>query len=114
VNRGARAAIIAAVGLLLIGGAVVAYLGEGVDGEGIITLLGAFSMYVTSGVLVLKVPENALSWLLLVVTADLGIMILFETCRGRPVRPGAQTRSDLGRSSVQRSRYDAEHVMVGL
>jgi hypothetical protein len=86
-SRGSRAAIVAAVGLLLVGGAVVAYLREGVDGEGVITLLGAVSMYVTGGILVLKVPENALSWLLLVVAAGLGIMILFETSGDTGVGP---------------------------
>jgi hypothetical protein len=42
-------------------------------------------MLTTSAILVLKVPENALSWLLLVVAFGLGIMSLFETSAGRGI-----------------------------
>jgi hypothetical protein len=78
-------ATVAAVGLLVTAGAVIGYVREGVDGEGAVFVLGAVSMFLTGAILVLKVPDNALSWLVLAVATGLGIMTLFDTETG----PGA-------------------------
>lgn len=86
-SRWGRLAIVAAVGLLVVAGAVVGFLREGVGGEGAAIVLGALSMVVTGGILALKVPENALSWLMLTIAAGLGVMTLFETSADTGVGP---------------------------
>lgn len=84
-SRLGRLATVAAVGLLVTAGAVIGYVREGVDGEGAVFVLGSVSMFVTGAILVMKVPDNALSWLVLAVATGLGIMTLFDTETG----PGA-------------------------
>ena len=78
-----RLLLVSVVGVFVMVGAIAGYVREGISGEGIVFALGAISMLTTGAILVLKVPENALSWLLLVVAFGLGIMGLFETSAGR-------------------------------
>ena len=82
-KRSLRLMLVLVVGLVIIVGAIAGYIREGLSGEGIVFTLGAISMLTTGAILVLKVPENALSWLLLVVAFGLGIMGLFEMSGGR-------------------------------
>ena len=77
-NRSIRLLIVLAVGLVVMVGAIAGSVREGISGEGIVFALGAISMLTTGAILVLKVPENALSWLLLVVAFGLGIMSMFD------------------------------------
>lgn len=50
-------------------------------------VLGAISMLVTGGILVARVPDNALSWLLLTIAAGLGIMALVDMSGDTGVGP---------------------------
>jgi hypothetical protein len=86
-SRWGRLAAVAAVGLLVVAGAVAGYIRDGADGEGAAIVLAALAMVVTGGILVLKVPENALSSLLLIIAAGLGIMTLFEMSGDNGIGP---------------------------
>jgi hypothetical protein len=77
-SRGGRLVVVTAVGLLVVAGAVAGYLRDGPDGEGTAMVLGGLSMLVTGGILVARVPDNALSWILLTIAAGLGIMTLSD------------------------------------
>jgi hypothetical protein len=82
-SRSRRLLLVSVVGLVVMAGAVSGYVRDGIGGEGIVFALGAISMLSTGAILVLKVPENKLSWLLLVVAFGLGTMSLFETSAGK-------------------------------
>jgi hypothetical protein len=67
VPRIGRVVAISVVALVMLAALLSAYLRTGFTGEGLLFAVGGLSLLVTSSLLVLRVPENRLSWVLLVV-----------------------------------------------
>jgi hypothetical protein len=77
-SRAIRIAGIGAVGLVVGAAIVVGYLREGVTGDGMVFVLGALTLYGTGALLVSKVPDNRLSWLVLMVAFGVAILGMFD------------------------------------
>ena len=64
----------ALVTVVVLGAMVTAAIRSGITGEGLAFALGTLSLLATGALLVLKVPENRLSWVMLLVALGDGLM----------------------------------------
>jgi hypothetical protein len=62
VTHTGRLLAVAMVTLVIVAALVSAYLRKGVNGDELLFVLGGLSLLTTSSLLVLRVPENRLSW----------------------------------------------------
>ena len=73
-NRRWRILTVALVAVVVLGATVYAAIRSGITGEGLAFALGTLSLLATGALLVLKVPENRLSWVMLLVAFGDGLM----------------------------------------
>ena len=73
-SRGWRILTVALVTVMVLGGMVAGAIRGGLTGEGVVFALGTLSLLATGALLVLKVPENRLSWVMLLVALGDGVM----------------------------------------
>ncbi len=73
-SRAWRILTVALVTVVVLGSMVAGALREGFTGEGMVFALGTLSLLATGALLVLKVPENRLSWVMLLVALGDGLM----------------------------------------
>jgi hypothetical protein len=66
-NKGWRILTVALDAVVVLGATVTAAMRSGISGEGLSFALGTLSLLATGALLVLKVPENRLSWVILLV-----------------------------------------------
>ena len=73
-SRGWRILTVALVTVMVLGAMVAGAIRGGLTAEGMVFALGTLSLLVTGVLLVLKVPENRLSWVMLLVALGDGLM----------------------------------------
>ncbi len=73
-SRGWRILTVALVTVVVLGAMVTGAIRAGIDGESLAFAFGTLSLLATGALLVLKVPENRLSWVMLFVALGDGLM----------------------------------------
>ncbi len=73
-NRGWRILTVALVAVVVLGATATAAIRSGISGEGLLFTLGTISLLATGALLVLRVPENRLSWVMLFVALGDGLV----------------------------------------
>ncbi|MET0697359.1 MAG: hypothetical protein ABWZ58_08010 [Acidimicrobiia bacterium] len=109
-NRGWRILTVAVVAVVVLGATVTAAIRSGLSGEGLLFALGTLSLLATGALLVWKVPENRLSWVMLLMALGDGLVNAADgTVRSRY---NAQVVVNRFASSL-RDRGDSENVVDG-